>query len=412
MTWLYPLYILFLRHFIPRYSHQINRKIFIESEIYYNPPSFDIKNTNVTFGIARPITFADEYTQSASETLVSICQAELINKKKAQISIDGIINLVFQDYPDPRSSGEEAILSLLSNNLFYYSNNSRVNENYALNLTGFLSISSFGTAKINSLTTNSFGMPFISSSDLGRPSQDNLFSGGFPGQNVTFAQILNTFKFNSFNAIVAILKHFNWTLVANLFQGNTYGYNRQQSVLDYSSQNSSPIFTCEFVYGAPELTGRDDGRVINDFCRCVQLKDKISVIVLWMSTSTAYFAVKSLKENCSAAKKWTFIIADDVQSPTNFAGDLSVLNNSLLLRNNGPWDFNSFIKNCEESASPDSKKLIDSVLRNFYLRFYKCQYENVENIPICPENLIERDGLCLCTSNELSLDPYVVSFKR
>jgi hypothetical protein len=389
-------------------------KFFIQNDIYYKAPLFDVKNTNVTFGGARPDEFS-EFGQSTSqrfgETLPSICQAELINKKKAQVSIEGIINLVFEEFHDQRSSGQDAILSLLSNNLFFNENNTRVNQRYAVNLTGLFSVSSFGTARINSLITNNFGLPFVAAGDFGRTSADNQFSGGFPAENTTFAQVINTIEFNSFNAILAILNHFNWTLVANLFQANTFGFNRQQNVLDYSAQNSSPIFTCGFIFGIPQINETGVFDVIDLFCRCVNLKPTINVVVLWMSTSGAFFAIKSLKEKCSSAKKWTFIVADDFQSPVNYSADKSVLNNSLLLRNNGPWDFEAFLQNCQDNSSPETKKLIISLIKDFYLSVFKCQYyvEGEEEISTCSENIEKRTSACSCTLNEISEDPYIVS---
>jgi hypothetical protein len=390
------------------------KRLFIQSDIYYKAPLFDVKNANVTFGVVRPSKLS-EFGQSSgerfSETLPSICQAELINKKKAQVSMEGIINLVFQDFIDQRSSGQDAILSLLSNNLFFNENNTRVNQRYAVNLTGLFSVSSFGTARINSLITNNFGLPFVAAGDFGRTSADNQFSGGFPAENTTFAQVINTIEFNSFNAILAILNHFNWTLVANLFQANTFGFNRQQNVLDYSAQNSLPIFTCGFVYGIPQITENGGTDIIDRFCRCVDLKSTINVIVLWMTTGAAYSAVESLKEKCSSAKKWTFIVADDFQSPVNYSADKSVLNNSLLLRNNGPWDFEAFLQNCQDNSSPETKKLILSLIKDFYLSVFKCQYyvEGEEEISTCSENIEKRTSACSCTLNEISEDPYIVS---
>lgn len=386
------------------------QQAFIESDIYYKAPTFNVKNANVTFGVPRPNRAGDGSTESFAETLTSICQAELINHKKAQISIDGIINLVFQDYYDPRSSGQEAMLALLSNNLFFKTNDTRVNQQYAVNLTGFFSGSNFGTNKINSLTTNKYGLPFISSGDFGRPNADSRFSGFFPAEKITFAQILNTVEFNTFNAVLAILNHFNWTLVANLFQGNTYGYKRLQSVLDYSSQNASPVFTCGSLYGKDEAADKNGKSGIDYFCRCITSKQSINVIVLWMSTGEAYFAIKTIREKCSASKSWTFIISDDIQSAVNYSTDRSVLNNTLLLRNNGPWDFQTFIENCKETASPEAKETILSLINSFYSRIYKCLLEKEEGIPACPKSIEERFSLCSCTFNELSQDPYLVSY--
>ena len=43
-----------------------------------------------------------------------------------------------------------------------------------------------------------------------------------------FGQIQTTFDYNTFDATLQILKFFNWTLVANLYQSNTYGYKQTE----------------------------------------------------------------------------------------------------------------------------------------------------------------------------------------
>ena len=399
-------------YFLAFYSSLILSNEYISNGIYYKNPKFNLKNTNVTFGIARPVYSAEIYNetvQSFAEILTTICQVELINKKRAQVSVDGIINLVFQEFFDPRSSGQQAILNLLSNNLYFTENDTKVNQFYDINLAGLFSPSTFGTSKINSFVSNYYGIPLVSTGDYARLNPDNRFSGYFAAENATFAQVLNSFEFNSFDAVLQILNNFNWTLVGNLFQANTYGYNRQQSVLDYDAQNSEPIFACGFVYGTTELSQKYEKFIIDSFCNCVQSKASINVIILWMTTTTAFSAIKSLRNRCSAANKWTFIISDDIKSFVNYIPDKEIFQNSLLLRSNGPWDFQGFIQDCQEYASPENNKIILSLLEDVYSLAYKCKLNPEEDIPTCPDSIQDRKSVCACTNKEIIYDSYAVN---
>ena len=94
-----------------------NEQYLYNNSIYYLPPTFDVKNTNITFGSA---AFTPKLTEKVSITRVTelvfaVCQAELINQKKTQFSIDGTINLIFQEYSTIGDSGQNVMLELISN---------------------------------------------------------------------------------------------------------------------------------------------------------------------------------------------------------------------------------------------------------------------------------------------------------
>lgn len=382
------------------------------NEIYYETPSFNIRNTNVTIASNLRIgAIRNESLEAIAESLTSICQAVLINQKAANVSIDGIINLAFQEYTDWISSGQEAIMSLLSNNFYYSKNGNKVSKRNNFDIAGFLTNSNYGTAKINSLPLNDYGIPSISAGDLGRGNPDNQFSGQFPAMNRSFAQVMSTFDYNSFDAVLDILKYFNWTLVGNLYQANTYGYNRQQSVLDYASKNSVPNFACNIIFGLElSLNNTEAENVLDDFCFCVTDKAIINVIVLWMSTSAALPAITILRRRCSAAKKWTFIITDDFQTPQNILANNEAFQYSLLVRNNGPWSYKDFLKNCKNNLPENVKPTIDVILKNFYKLYYGCELEPPANetLPQCVQNFFNRTERCICTLDETEEDPYTV----
>ena len=313
------------------------------------------------------------------------------------------------------TSGQEAEMNLFENSLYNTTNDSKVNQEINVELTGFISASNFGTARINSLISNDFQFPYVTAGDFGRNDPDNKFSGNFPAEKDHFVQILATLKYSSFQAVLAVLNHFNWTLVGNLYEPNTYGYIQQQYVLDYSSKYTSPIFTCNSVFSVTFDFVADpvEKNTISDYCYCVTSKSTINVVVLWMSTSTAYGAIRSLQKRCSASKKWTFLITDDFQTPTNFFPDSNVFQYSLLIRNNGPWDYKTFIKSCKDNANPTAKETLTSLLKNYYKLEYLCEFEPnpEENLKTCPVNLLERrqrNETCVCTLDEFITDPYAV----
>lgn len=387
---------------------------FLNNNLYYSPPSFDINFANVTLGATRFYNdgFVSGEALSLGESLSAICQAELINQNKSQFSINGIINLVFQDYKSIQSSGQAAIIALLSNSV---NGNTTIDglKPYNISLTGYFGISDFGTSKINSMVGGDFAIPFISAGDLARANPDNQFSANFPAQNRTFFQILDTSVYNIFSSVLQILNHFNWTLVGDVYQSNTFGYGKQSQVMDYSAQYSTPIFACNMIYYVDEDLNRN-GNIIREsielFCRCVNEKNKINVIVLWMSSTASVSFITILKDRCKEAKDWTFIVSNDFQSPADSVEAANNLKNSLLIRTNGPWDYLSFIQNCLANSSPQSLKTIEQILNDFLLGYYNCKLIAEEGMERCQNgsNGALSESLCLCDLNILRNDPYAV----
>ena len=391
------------------------RRTEIEDILYYKPPTFDIKNANITLGAVVWVGSLrnDSSINAFSESFAAICQAVIINSKAYPISFDGIINLLIQEFRNVVGSGQSAVSKVLSNNLFYTNNNSKVNTQTNVDLTGLISNANFGTSKINSLATNAFGLPFITAGDLGRGNPDNQFSGSFEAMKTVFGQIQTTFDYNTFDATLQILKFFNWTLVANLYQSNTYGYNRQKSVLDYSSKEYSPKFACNTIFG---FSATPDAAVvemdIKKFCKCVTSKSTINVIVLWMSTTSAYTAIGLLRKFCSAAQKWTFVITDDFQTIANYDTRFDdLVKYSLFIRNNGPWSVKNFVEQCQALAPPDALSTIRQLFSFYYSSTYNCElYPELANETLkeCVNSVYQRDKRCLCTFDEAENDPYAV----
>lgn len=401
-------------------SQKIPQNNFYGNQIYYSAPTFNIKNTNITLGgTSRVGRFTNTSLQTIAETITAVCQAILINEKSSNIAIDGIINIAFQDYFEFSSSGQDASMSLVSNNLYYRQNNSKLNQVMNLDIAGLLSDTDFGTAKINSFLSNDLRIPFVCSGDLARNDPNNQFSGSFPAEKYGFAQILTTYKYTALEAVLSVLNHFNWTLVGNLYESNSYGYTRQAKVLDYNSKNDSPIFACNVIF---DLRIESDNptkfkKEIEVYCRCITSKNTINVIILWMSTTTAYSAIKALKNTCSAAKKWTFFITDDFQSPVDYAPDADIFQYSLLIRLNGPWNYQKFLEDCQEKAPANYKPTLVSLVGQYYEVAYNCKFKPAlnESLQECIDKKWDRKGdneTCVCSINETFLDPYSVRSYR
>jgi len=367
------------------------------TSIYYSAPVFQMKNTNITLGSSmRAGRQRQEKILNIGEILAVMCQAELINRKNASVSIDGIINIAIQEY-DVDSSSQGPFVSLLANNLYYADNGTKVNQAVNADLAGIFGISDFGTAKINSFASNFFDIPFVTAGSLSRNSPNNVFIGDFPAENRTFFQIQPTKLYNIFNAVLDILIHFNWTIVGNVYQSNAYGYRRQSNVMDYSGNNSSPIFTCNVVFEITEERTSNFEILISEFCACVDEISSVNVIVLWMETSTAQVIISEIRSYCPwTINKWTYIIADDNLSPLSAVRNSDAFNYALLVRDNGPWPYQSFLQDCQENARPRVANV------------FKDLYEELNLLSKDCEIYSDPDVFQACTTISSDFDPYAV----
>ena len=386
--------------------------------LYYDPPRFDIKNTNVTFGGG---LFAADKKLSAplirlGETVATVCQADQINQKRSKFSISGIINLVFQEYESEQSSGQGAIIDLIEENL-KGPESLKLNRKYRLNLTGLFGSSDYGRAKVNSLSSNSFGIPFVDAGDLARDENDNVLIGSNFEQNRTFFQILDSYQYNTFTAVLDVAAFFNWTLLGSVFEANSYGYNRQRDVIYQSFQNSTPNFACNYLFYPRNLDAgmsSTDVSSLTDFCHCIKEKNKLSVVILWMIASTSTVVIRDIREYCSGTESWTYLIADDFESSTPNVAQKSAqyLKNSLLLRNFGPWNFKAFLSNCLETASQEAKKFLLPIVDKLALYSYNCQLSSENGLEECQGTWKDRKDdskPCHCTTQAFDEDPYAVT---
>jgi hypothetical protein len=385
--------------------------------IYYSAPSFDLKYSNVTFSaakIASELTGDPNSVFSVSRSIAAICQADFINSKSAAVSMSGIINIAIQTYFNEDNSGMNAIMNIMENDLFFTANGTRMKDENVSSVTGFFSLNSFGTTIINSKVANFFEIPTISVGDSAQASVDNSIANPFPAQNYTFYDILYSIDYRDFNAVVDICNFFNWTLVGNLFDADTYGFTRQLEVLTFSDTMSIPIFTCSYLVRSVKFSQQSPGTTnqetaISDYCACINELSLAQVTILWMSTSAAISVISYVKKTCKNADKWTFLVTDDSQSPIAYVSNRQeVLANVLLLRNNGPWNWKGFVEDCQRNASPAAQSAIESLIPTYFRLAYNCIIDDEGDLEICPDSLMDRASVCQCNGRELAEDPYAV----
>ena len=91
------------------------------------------------------------------------------------------------------------------------------------------------------MVVGGLGVPFINAGDFARSIPDNIYGAAAETSKREVFQIYDTGEYNTFQAAVQVLDYFNWTLVGNLFIANSYGYNRQRLIQEYSNEHATPI---------------------------------------------------------------------------------------------------------------------------------------------------------------------------
>jgi hypothetical protein len=344
--------------------------------IYYAAPEFNLRNTNITLASTMRVG-QDKSARlvNIGEVLAVMCQADFINRKEASVEIDGIINIAIQQFNDDTTS-QDADVAILENSLYFKSNGTRLNSEMKIDLMGFFGIADIGTEKINSLTSNLFDIPFVTAGELGRNNPDNLFLGNIPAENRTIFKVQTTTTYSSFDAVLDILEYFNWTVVGTIYQPNTLGYTRQANVLDYSAENSSPVFVCSAIIGIYDAIESSLEPIISQFCACIDAISSVNVVILWMEASTAVETVNNIRRFCPwTTNKWTYIVADDNVSPYGSDKTFDALKYSLLLRDNGPWPVQQFLTTCQENAKSMESQILNKLFESYYALVNNCEAE-------------------------------------
>lgn len=387
--------------------------IFLSStnEFYYTKYQYDLKSPNVTLGAISPSAIEGKNIISVGFVFAAICQAEQINQGLTNVNIQGNINILIQKLNGLMGSGQQASMSIFENNLFNASTNLPIYGNQTIPLLGIFGFAGAETSQINSLITEGFGVPFVSAGTRSDVDPDNKILLEFGPTNSTFYETRETVIYTSFQAAVDTLNYFNWTVVGTIFQDNAYGYRRQANVQLHQSLSATPDFVCTEIFTFFQLKDGVGNQRLADFCRCITDKSEISVIVLWMAISEAGITISSLKSQCPAAKKWTFLITydNDFQVNNDFISD--IFKNSLLLRQFNNWNFKGFASNCIETASPRTKMILQQLQTDIYAEAYNCELTNTNSGKVCQLPFFERfrnNETCTCTETEFNEDIYTV----
>lgn len=381
------------------------------SKYYYKAPQFDLKNPNITFAFT---AYADQgYDFVPGYMFAAVCQADKINQGLAVVDINGTINLIAQAFLIPDNSSQQATMSLFENNLYNYSTNEPAYGNNSIPIGGFFGFLGTGSLQINSAITNGYLFPFVFAGTQTSLDPDNNFIGSSPSDNKTAFQIRDSVVYNSFLSVLDLLEYFNWTLVGNIYQDNSYGYTMQQNVQIFQSKSFLPNFACSEIFStdiAFNLNGEFDA-TFSRFCSCVEAKAKISVIVLWMTSTLASETMIALHSRCPASKEWTFIITNDVAYDFDYAYSKDIMKNSLILRQFGEWNFNEFMQDCLNNASAEAEPILKELSDQLFTS-YLCLEPNNSTLytEYCPEDVSKRNSTCICIGTEVENDAYTVIF--
>lgn len=386
----------------------INNDYYQINDIYYEAPRLNIEYTNLTLGMSVPInktrgSFA--YEVYVGSVVATICQADKINRKSyPNLNFSGLINLAIEDYIIQDNVGQYATLNLLKSNLYNKTNQQSISDKNISNLGGFIGILSSGRNRVNGEASAGFSMPLVNPGTLDQLDPVDNFAIYSKIENRTYFTMRDTIIYSNINVLVNLMKAYNWTIAANIYQNNVLGFTAQQAIQLYQSRQSIPIFTCNFIITFEEFSDPD---FYIKFCSCMTSIDVLNVVSMWTVPPAAYLIIKRIKQNCSAAKNFVFIVVGESEPlPDEIAYDNESFRSVFVVRPYGQWNFSSFVEDCLENGSEAAKNAVETVLDNFFLQIFNCirrLNEFFNDLPPCRKLIKDRTTPCVCTG--LELDP-------
>lgn len=380
----------------------------VDNELYYIPPQLNVKNFNLTIGISSPLSKSRgtvDYQEFSGGIIAAICQADQINQKLYPAgNFIGTINLAVQDYTIEDAFGQNAAIQLILNNMYNKSSGGMASKDNIQNLAGYIGTVSSGRNRINADVSAGFALPMVNPGSLIQLDPANDFSI-FPGaENRTFFSIRGTILYSNINAFTDLMKAYNWTIGANIFQNSISGLTSQQGIQTYSSLFSSPIFTCNSILTADDSL-LDDTYFV-DFCKCVGKINELNVIGLWAAPPISYEIIRKIKKNCGGADKFIFVVEGEVEVTNlddNLYNDDVSFKASFIIKSYGPWNFTSYLDNCIETGSQQAKVAIKTLLEDVLKQSFNCYKnipENLVDLLPCSNDVFNRAVPCLCTGFE------------
>lgn len=376
---------------------------FIDNDFKYIPPTYSVKNPNITTGSVFAFSVFENETVLASpdvfHSLGTVCAMKGYNDGKLQkdfnLQLQAEFNLDSYSVSLVDNTEGYQFMALMRTNLVYKSNGSSASaEKY---------LSNIGVVMDNSITfwftdyipfyvglpipTINYGFApfstayFPTSTLERRNGKDYYFELSAP----TGANFLSATK--------QLLTALNWTLVAPIFSQDDFGYYGEKFL--QSAQFTVAGITAVCPTSIPDflfLPGAE--RTLEVFISCIANVDNLSVIWLWMNAASAYGIIKWFRDR--GYSKLNFVIYVQKETELISFAEPDLLTNVI-----------TFIP----FAGPVVKQSFDSCVadlddKTYYGQLGKFVYECINNgtgtFPHCNLNNPQQ----VCTCNQTLSDLY------
>jgi hypothetical protein len=371
-----------------------------ESEIFYQSPILNIKYMNVTFGITSPDIKSSPYSYAGGQ-IAAICQADKLSRGAyPPINFTGLVNLIIQYFDRDDPVGQNSAIRTLSNSLYNKTTNTPLSSEGIENLAGFIGSISSGENRINAAVSSGFALPFINPGTLNLISPSDRFTFVSKAESRSFYSIRDTFEYSDFNVLLNLMQAYNWTIGANLFENNVFGFTLEQQVQAYASENSSPIFTCNEIIA---LDNFDTDQFYTDYCNCMTNINKLNLLSLWMSPIFAYKFIKEFKKKCKAAENFVYVVPSESEPfPSELYYDDSSFKSVFIIRSFGGLNFSSFLSVCLDTSSQSAINSMNLIKKELFLNIFFCVETTGESSDLieCKDDIFNRTELCICTGTE------------
>ena len=379
----------------------------LESELFYSPPSLNIKDVNITIGISTPLSKTRgsfDYEFYVGGIIATICQADSINQKLyPQGNFNGTINLAVQDYTFKDPLGQAAAMKLMFNDIFNKSTGQKLSNNDINNFAGFVGVESTGKNRINADVSAGFIVPFVSPGTLSQIDPVDNYSIFPESENRTFFNVRETILYSNINVFVQLMNAYNWSIGANLFQNNVLGFDAQQGIQTYIEIESKPIFTCNSIITLEDFFNKD---FFVQYCSCISKIHDLNVIGIWATPPLSYEIIRKMNKYCSKSKDFIYVVSgENVELPDGLSSS-EEFKGSFIIRSYGPWNFTSYLDNCLETSTKTARKAVEALFEDVLKQTFNCYRvvtEETGDLDPCSVDVGNRPVPCLCTG--LEFDP-------
>jgi hypothetical protein len=371
-----------------------------ESEIFYQSPFLNIKYMNITLGITSAAINSSPYSYAGGQ-IAAICQADKLSRGAyPPINFTGLVNLIIQYFDRDDPVGQNSAIRTLSNSLYNKTTNTSLSSEGIENLAGFIGFISSGENRINAAVSSGFALPFINPGTLSQVNPSDRFVIVGKAESRSFYSIRNTFEYSDLSVLINLMEAYNWTIGANLFENNVFGFAMQQQVQTYVSENSSPIFTCNEIIAFDNFVTDE---FYSDYCNCMTNINKLNLLSLWMSPIFAYEFIKEFKKNCKAAENFIYVVTSESEPlPSGLYYDDSSFKSVFIIRPFGGLNFSSFLSVCLDTSSQSAINSMNLIKNELLFNDFFCVESTGERSDLieCNDDIFNRTEICICTGTE------------